>query len=239
MKKLFSTVLLISLLTTTTFASDFQLNVGGATVGSSQLIFNKDKRVMIPVKTVASNLGYTASYDKKTKTVNLTDSKGNKVSLTDGQRYAIKDSTTVTLPAATMQKNGSSYMSFAGIRQVFSSEITWDTNTRTVFITPLTGTSQQQQTQQPTSVQSGNYNKYGAVKYKEEKLAGVKDLADKAKSINDSEVVLAKDGKVVQSIRDIGVFLLTEISTSTLESVDDIVILDHTNKIAYTTGGLN
>lgn len=238
MKKLFSTVLLISLLTTTTFASDFQLNVGGATVGSSQLIFNKDKRVMIPVKTVANNLGYTVSYDKKTKTVNLTNSIGNKVSLTDGQRYAIKDSTTVTLPAATMQKNGSAYMSFAGIRQVFSSEITWDTNTRTVFITPLTGTPQQQ-TQLPAIVQSGNYNKYGAVKYKEERLVGVKDLADKAKSINDSEVVLAKDGKVVQSIRDIGVFLLTEISSSTLESIDEIVVLDHTNKVAYTTGGLN
>ena len=230
LKSAIAATLVAATMASPVYASSFQIDIGGTMIGSSNLKFNSERRVMIPITDVSRNLGYTASYDKVTNTVKLQHPTGRKILLTMNKRYALVDDKPIQLQANTFQRDGKSYMSFTGIKPIFQTSITWNTESKTIFVSP----SETPVTQPIPQTPSGNYSKFGATNYTQQALATVSELASKAKTIDNSEVVFAKGDKIVNSIKDIGVFLLTEDDIANYKDVDTIVVFDHTLKIAYT-----
>ena len=197
---------------------------------STQLKMGKTGRILTPVRNTMAPHGYNIQYQKATNLVTITG-KDRTVVLKPNSSQATVKGQQVNLSAPIQIVNGSFCVPFADIPKLIPSKFEWDLPNKTISIVSLTATDPVTPTS-PTGEVSGTYSKYGAVNYTYTKVKSYDELATKAASSSDVEVVLLSNDKVVKTIKDFGAFYLSDIS-SELDDIDDIVVLDHTDKVAF------
>ncbi|WP_217595020.1 N-acetylmuramoyl-L-alanine amidase [Cohnella sp. GbtcB17] len=97
-----------------------------------------DSRVMLPIRTVTENLGFTVKFDNATKTVTVTN--GNSViSMTVGSKKATINGIESVLEAAPIIKQttpatATTMVPLIFVKDNFGADIVWDNKTKSAFI---------------------------------------------------------------------------------------------------------
>lgn len=92
-----------------------------------------DSRVMLPIRTVTENLGFTVKFDNATKTVTVTN--GNSViAMTVGSKKATINGIESVLEAAPIIKSSTTMVPLIFVKDNFGADIVWDNKTKSAFI---------------------------------------------------------------------------------------------------------
>ena len=235
-KILISTLLCATFATSAVFCDSgttFTVYSNNQAFPSSALKMGKTGRILAPVKNVFQPHGFTTQYNKATKLITVT-SNDRTIVLSPNSGEATVRGSKLKLSAPVQTINGITYVPFADITKLSDTKFEWDLNARTISINNINQLTQNDSSlPNQTGVQPiGNYNEYGAVNYTYTKVNTHSELATKATMSSDTEVILLSNKKVIKTIKDFGAFYLSDMS-SELDSVDDIIVLDHINKTAY------
>lgn len=98
----------------------------------------QDGRVLIPLRKLAENFGYTVAFDTKTKKIDLADFNGKKVELKLNSKKALVNNKTVELDVPTKVVNQITFVPLRFISENFDQAVKWDAPNRTVLIDNFT-----------------------------------------------------------------------------------------------------
>lgn len=107
------------------------------TAGQDVPVENVNGSVMVPIRMISENLGYSVDWDKSSKTVTIAQS-GKTVKLVVGSTSASVDERTVTLNTAPVLRGANNAYTLVPIRfvsQEFGMAVDWDNSSKTVTIT--------------------------------------------------------------------------------------------------------
>ncbi|GIP20035.1 hypothetical protein J22TS3_03100 [Paenibacillus sp. J22TS3] len=106
--------------------------------------------VLIPIRVVVEELGYTVNWDKSGK-VNIQQGT-TRLDLTVNKKTALMNGTKITMPAAPITKGDTTYVPLRFVSEQTGLKVLWDNKSRTVFLT----TSETQSGSGSGSVNSGS-----------------------------------------------------------------------------------
>jgi hypothetical protein len=95
-------------------------------------------RVLIPLRKIAENFGYTVVFDHKTKKIDVTDFYGKKVALTLNSKKALVNNERVELDVPARVFNQITFVPLRFISENFDQAVKWDDKQRTVLIDNFT-----------------------------------------------------------------------------------------------------
>ncbi|MEK0314058.1 N-acetylmuramoyl-L-alanine amidase [Cohnella sp. 56] len=115
-----------------------QLILDGVVLTSKEPPALIDGRVMLPIRTVTENLGYTVKFDNATKTVTVTSGE-SVVVMTVGSKKATVNGVAAEIEAApiikqTTPKTATTLVPLIFVKQNFGADIVWDNKTKSAFI---------------------------------------------------------------------------------------------------------
>lgn len=115
-----------------------QLILDGVALTSKEPPALIDGRVMLPIRTVTENLGYTVKFDNATKTVTVTSGEAVVV-MTVGSKKVTVNGLEAEIEAApiikqTTPQTASTMVPLIFVKQNFGADIVWDNNTKSAFI---------------------------------------------------------------------------------------------------------
>ncbi|MCR6544314.1 stalk domain-containing protein [Dehalobacterium formicoaceticum] len=97
-------------------------------------------RVLIPLRKISESLGFTVTYDHKSKKIDLADHTGKKMSLTISDKTAMVNNKPVKMDVPAKVVNQLTFVPLRFVSENFDQVVKWDPSTRTVLIDNFTAT---------------------------------------------------------------------------------------------------
>jgi len=94
----------------------------------------EQERVLIPLRKISENFGYTVVYNEETKKIDMADSNGKKIELTLGSKKANVNNVALELDVPAKVINQITFVPLRFISENFDQTVKWDPSTHTVFI---------------------------------------------------------------------------------------------------------
>ncbi|MCD7853997.1 MAG: copper amine oxidase N-terminal domain-containing protein [Clostridiales bacterium] len=161
--------------------TEVTLVIDGQEVESDQPAVIVDGRTMVPVRVIADALGIWIDYIENTKTV-LFEKNNTDIMLTIGNNFAVVDDEEVEIDSPAVIINGRTMVPVRFISEIFSAEVGWNADTKTVTITNIAVEAEPDDSDEPLYVDSELYY-----------VAGRK----RSESSSDSEHMIFADGVFV------------------------------------------
>lgn len=116
-------------------ATDIKIYLNGSQLSlssgtSAELISNK---VMIPIRVVSEKLGYSVSWEQKTKTVTIIQDK-KVIKMVVGQKTAMVDGSEISLDTAPIIKQGTTLVPIRFVAEAMGMKVSWNNQTKSVYI---------------------------------------------------------------------------------------------------------
>jgi hypothetical protein len=111
-----------------------EINQNNLEFGGNEKPRLESGRVLIPLRKISENFGYSVAFNKEAKKINLVDSYGKKIELTLYNKQALVNNKTVELDMPAKIINQVTFVPLRFISENFDQEVKWDVSTRTVLI---------------------------------------------------------------------------------------------------------
>lgn len=116
-------------------ATNIKIYLNGSQVNISSGVGPEiiNSKVMIPIRVVSEQLGYSVKWEQKTKTVTITQGTST-IKMVVGQKTAIVDGSKVTLDVAPIIKSGTTLVPIRFVAEAFGKNVVWDNQEKAVYI---------------------------------------------------------------------------------------------------------
>jgi len=129
MKKLIAAIFMCGMMTVNVFAAEINVNL--KKIDEKPVIVNN--RVLVPVRGVFEQMGYSVDYDVKTKTATLKDDSTNIV-LINGNTYFTVNNTKIVLDVPQQIINGRFMIPLRAVGEAIGAVVNWDADSQTAYI---------------------------------------------------------------------------------------------------------
>ena len=167
------------------------VNIGNTDISIDVSPVIIDGRTLIPVRGLSEAMGGNVDWNDDTKTVIITLG-SNKIEMTVDSKTAYFNNKAQTLDVAPTILNGRTMLPARFIAESFGFDVNWDSNTKTISITPkqestTTVTTTEESTETTTVEQTESDNKSLVVYFS--KTGTTERIANEIKEITDSDIL--------------------------------------------------
>lgn len=147
--------------------------------------------VMIPIRMVAEELGYSVGWEQKTGTVTIKQN-GSTIKMIVNNKTATVDESTVTLDNAPVVRSGTTLVPLRFVGEQFGMKVSWNNTTKTVYLTDESGSGSGSQ-QPPASSTPGEGDSSTVTK-----PSGLVEVT--GMSFSENRLLIATTGKVTPKV---------------------------------------